>query len=523
MTQDAIQPAETVKTPDEIFCAQLEAMGFSFRESTLFDNTHKARRIMAPAYYKRDSNYRLNALIENLLWRFQDNCDNAELRELCAFYRYNRIVLHYCFQPNLALKDPNLMAIYESKAKLEKITDDGLGVQTIGKPGKMIKKILPFLDESSCTWFAEQWKELFSPVVLNIVTGKDKESFAAAYVDTHLQTKCLNPYYGHKKGLYSKSLSGSCMRYDFGFTEGHPATVYASGDFESIYATDQNGKVAARVVVNVKQGEREVFFPGPVYTNSDQAFDTILAYLVSRGYDGKEVSDYAWQGAKLLAIKRHCGGYIMPYVDLETSLTLSDCGKFWTLGDRGERPKNTNGYIYGKECVGCCAECNEDIFEDDVYQIMGDSCYCESCTDSELTYCEGLGEYVLNSDSVTVYEICTTWSGRQYRGSSTYSQEYAQNNFLYSEIEGEFFKEDSVTYSEELCDYIPNDLIGTGKDYMVSSDNGELYESGEMVELPDGNWIHHTELDTDEFYLSGNVGDYKAIAIERLLPVVIAA
>jgi len=202
------------------------------------------------------------------------------------------------YQPAPAEKDSALMAIYATKADYDRESSDSMGKRTIGKPAKMLRKIFPWLDEASANCFAEQWKESFMPESLVIKQGKDKADFKRAY--SHDQMPCKNPAYIKRDGLYVKSLSGSCMRHNFGFSAGHPSEAYASGDFESIWAEDEKGRIAARVVVNIRRQGESCFIPAPIYANSDCAAIFVLEYLKTRGYNSSAMD--SWHGAELLAI-----------------------------------------------------------------------------------------------------------------------------------------------------------------------------------------------------------------------------
>ena len=403
------------------------------------------------------------------------------------------------YQPAPADKDSALMAIYATKADFDKESSDSMGKRTIGKPAKILRKIFPFLDESACTWFAEQWKEAFSPESLTIKSGKARADFARAY--SHEQTKCKNPAYIKRDGLYVKSLSGSCMRHSFGFKAGHPSEVYASGDFESVWAEDEKGRIAARVVVNTsKQGE-SCFIPAPIYANSDCAAIFVLEYLKTRGY--KSYTNDSWHGAELLAIPHKDDSYLMPYIDMDQELELS--GDRFVIGQGDSRANETQGYIRVKECVAICDCCGDQIQEDDTWHYDDSSCesYCESCTDSNYFRCEGTGELTPNSELVTVYDIRKNWNRiGTYRAEQCYSESYAMDNCTVTES-GDWFTSDSVIYSESFGP-IPIDEIGDNCEYVQTE--SDIFLRVECIKLPCGIWQHiESELDSDIWTLTEGV------------------
>ena len=405
------------------------------------------------------------------------------------------------YQPSQADKDSNLMAIYATKADFDRETSDSMGKRTIGKPAKIIKKIFPFLDESACTWFAEQWKEAFSPESLTIKSGKARADFARAYA--HEQTKCKNPAYIKRDGLYVKSLSGSCMRHSFGFKAGHPSEVYASGDFESIWAEDEKGRIAARVVVNIKNQGCNVFIPAPIYTNSDCAAIFVLEYLKTRGYDPMARDN--WNGAELLAIPHNGDSYLMPYIDMEQDLELD--GDRFIIGQGESKANETRGYIDVQEFVSVCENCGDGITEGESWHYDQDSCesYCEHCTGNLYFTCEGSGEMTLNSDMVTVYDIRRNWNRiGTYRAELAISQAYAMDNCTHIEQCDSWFTSDSVAYSESMEIHIPIDEIGDSCEYVQTE--SDIFLRADCVKLPCGIWQHiESELDSDIWTLIDGV------------------
>lgn len=401
------------------------------------------------------------------------------------------------YQPAPSDKDSGLMAIYATKADFDRETSDSMGKRTIGKPAKILRKVFPWLPESVCNWFAEQWKEAFLPESLTIKTGKDRESFKRAY--SHEQTNCKNPCYDRREGLAIKSLSGSCMRHSFG--EFHPSEVYASGDFESIWAEDEKGRIAARVVVNTsKQGE-SCFIPAPIYTNSDNAANFILEYLNTRGYNWKDSVN--WSGAELLAIPHNGDSYLMPYIDVEQDLDLQ--GDRFILGQGESKANETRGYIYAQNFACHCESCGEGIREDDYQHWDEDSCetYCESCTNYRFTICEGTGELTPNDSIVLVYDIRHSFlTNRFYRDESHYSESYAMDNCTLAN-DGNWYNSESCEYSDYIGESIPRDEIGDSCDYVQTE--SDIYERAECVKLPNGSWIHvETELDFETWNYDTN-------------------
>jgi hypothetical protein len=441
----------------------------------------------------------VRSLIRETLYRAKDGAsrlDHDRIRHCTNDWEY----LEGLFQPALAEKDSNLMAVYATKADFDRETQDGKGKRTIGKPAKMLRKMFPWVSESACTYFAEQWKELFAPVSLVIKTGTERKDFAHAY--THETTQCKNPAYIKRDGLAVKSLSGSCMRHSFGKV--HPSEVYASGDFQSVWAEDDKGRIAARCVVNVMQDGQAVYVPAPIYANCDTSAVFLLEHLKAHGfvYD----RDASWQGARLLAIDRTDGTYVMPYID--TDQTLRHDSPYFVIDDCGDTKANeTRGYVYAVNFIAHCEHCGNGIQEDDCYHIEESSCetYCEDCTGNLFTICEGTSEYVRNEDAITVYSLARSWNRTLYRNQSYYSLNYAQENCVYIESSDEWFESEDVTYSEHLSEYVPNDEIGDLAEYVQTE--SDVFERSECVKLPCNTWVHiETELDHDTWEYNTDTG-----------------
>ena len=120
------------------------------------------------------------------------------------------------------------------------------------------------------------------------------------------------------------------MRYDFDNLPAHPATAYASGDFEIVYTTDQDGYIASRCVVYLNEdGDQKQ--AGPIYGVSEQALDIISNHLTAQNTN----LDGLWDGAKLKRIPYGSSGFIAPYLDPEPR-RLADDGDHLVVCHRGE-------------------------------------------------------------------------------------------------------------------------------------------------------------------------------------------
>ena len=281
----------------------------------------------------------------------------------------------------------------------------------------------------------------------------------------------------------------------------------------AFWAETNKGKIAARAVVRIKDNSgNPCFKPGPVYVNSDQAGQVIreafLAYVDDDGiktWDGRVYDNNDWNGASLLKIPVKGHGSDMcwvPYLDLQQGLEDNGDDTFTICrGDRADiTASSTSGMVEFSSVDWCtCDHCGERFDPESViYNVVGDENYCESCTYSELFYCDILNEYVLNSDTVEVYYL----NSRGLRRSETISEEGAKQSdgILWSEYDREYWKADYVTFCESESDYIPNDKIDNdGEPYFISSASNECFPRSEAITLPNGDLIAIEEVDSEHF------------------------
>jgi len=406
--------------------------------------------------------------------------------------------LFNCFQPAQAKDNPMNLAIYESKDKFNR------DIRLSGKPGKIIKRILPFATESFCAAFAEWFKEQFADIAYTVKESTEADCFALAYSGTQSKTTNPNLSFNNEFKLYAKSLSGSCMRHDKSdFRSGlpiHPAEVYASGDFKIVYAVDSKGHIGARCVVNVKQWGNSVYKPGPIYTATDSAFNAVAAYMVAQGYDKQGVCDTSgWNGARIKAVE-YQGGYIAPFMDLCGEGNLTDSQEFFRLSRNGEYTfRETGGTIESEQFCCQCEDCGEGIREDDshFYIENNGSTVCQSCYDNSYFTCYGNGNVYSNDDGVEVFY-------RSYgrTRSHTYSQDYVDSgrgDCVFCDNESEYWTDGDVVYIE--CEEIYVPAHNVTEDYFLSEYDSEYYPLSDKIELTAIGqfWTIQQAIDSDNY------------------------
>lgn len=406
--------------------------------------------------------------------------------------------LFNCFQPAQAKDNPLNLAIYESKDKFDR------DIRLSGKPGRIIKRILPFATESFCNQFAEWFKEEFADIAYTVKESTESDCFALAYSGT--QSKTTNPglSFNNEYKLYAKSLSGSCMRHDKSkFRSGlpiHPSEVYASGDFKIVWAEDAKGYIAARCVVNIKQRDSSVYKPGPIYTATDSAFNAVAAYMVAQGYDKQGTCESTgWNGARIKAVE-HDGGYIAPFMDLCGQGELLDSGNYFRLTRHGDYAfRETGGLIESEQFCCMCEDCGDGLTEHDSQYYVEDSgsTICESCYNNSYFTCNGNGNVYSNDDAVEVYY-------RSYgrTRSRTYSQDYVDSgrgDCVHCDNECEYWNDSDVTWIE--CDdiYVPSHIVTDN--YFLSEYDSEYYPNSDKIELTAIGqfWTLQQAIDSDHY------------------------
>jgi hypothetical protein len=356
------------------------------------------------------------------------------------FKYYSDLV--WTFQPAPAEKDSKLMAIYESRSKYD------LERRTIGKPAKMLRKIIPVISESDANEFAIWWNETFcvSESDYEIQESSEESAFLQAYKGG--QSKTLDPTLNcEHESFGTKSLQASCMRHEFDNLPKHPAAAYASGDFKIVWAQDRQGKIAGRAVVSIAKGGvlRDRARAGAIYTTSDKVSALIANHLTGSGC----IPESNWAGSHMQRIE-YDGCFVLPYVD--GLRTLSDHGVYLVFDRHGDLEANqTSGLVETTEKTAC--DCCGDRYDSDSEGAYVDDygSVCQSCLDNNFTYYEC--EYYHSNDCVEVY------SYNRYYGttSETVPQQFVSNSCQYvMTADSEYWNLDDCIFSESLGEFYPS-------------------------------------------------------------------
>ena len=376
---------------------------------------------MEPALKYEESQKHIAALLESFKNSIACNDTEYNYQLFKAFelaltpYTKEAFSLAIWASPVVDSKDARLMGIYTSADELER------GRRTVGKPGKLLRKIAPMASDSDCAKFAEIFKDNFVTPLQGLVvkSGNKPEDFARVY--TQKQAPKSDP----RLGAEFKSLSASCMRYSFDHLSGHPASIYGSGDFEIAWIENSAGELLARVVIATRNGR---YAAAPIYTNSNAASAILAQYIKEKNAACDEPEKESWVNCKLSKIDAGLGGesWLGPYLDQYQS--IKDCGEYFRIC-RAQNSEycldSTEGVVGGYEyhCEQCSCGLSEDdgFYSEPMGAMLCESCYfeshitCEDCNESEhvessvtlinescvCQYCFDHGDYVHTSEGVT--------------------------------------------------------------------------------------------------------------------------
>ena len=404
-------------------------------------------------------------------------------------------------RPNLSEKDSDLWAYYQNAEKRALCGSDGKGIRTQIKYGKLLKKLFPMATDSQIAAEVESFKDDMAierePLSYHIAT--DRESFKRVY--TGGQAKTLDP---RLWGSF-KSLMKSCMRHEGDYFDNgdlHPSEVYASGDFAIVWA-EKGGKIAARAVVPVNKDWTESNgalrlsgLSAPIYTTTDNASEGLKSFIEANGANFKDLYDTskAWEKARYKLAKIQVGdAYLMPYVD--TNSSADDSGDCFQISPSGSVDiRQTSGKVYLEPQYDyTCGECFEGLDEDSYVTDDAGNCYCESCYSANFFYCHRLQESVPTCETVEFY-----WRNRYGFTHETVSRDWAEDNAILCEDDGEYWDSDCVIWVEESA-YSPSYT-----EYFVSAWDGETYHERNGVVLSNGETVSLAEVQAEPDWILVN-------------------
>ena len=354
------------------------------------------------------------------------------------------------------------------------------------KPARALQLMFPELEHKSVINITDDFLREFAPRDFTLHTSKEADAFKLAYSGEQSPNENINTT------QFRKSLSASCMRYDFDHLSCHPAEAYASGDFEIVYTTDQRGLVASRCVVYTNHDTHPQ--AGPIYGVSEQAIDIISDHLDSIIPDYRHNKyDATWVGARLKRIPvvdryGQPDGFIAPYLDLHPQ-RLDDNGNHLVVCHHGDIDASQYQGVLSQHHT-CCSQCSTGLTEDEYYYSeYTEEHYCESCYYEEHFYCDYYGETVHNEDAWIAYRINHRGVVEQVRVARQ-AVEYG-DHFVYCS-DGEYWEDGDTVYCSQEDVYIsPNDV----GNYFQSDWDSEYYHVDALCVTTDGDNVAKSELE----------------------------
>jgi hypothetical protein len=253
------------------------------------------------------------------------------------------------------------------------------GRKTKMKPGKFFRMLKPDVSDAEVEDFVNKYREMYSEKSYTLHVGTKSDDFEYAYAGE------VAPSATPSTCDMRKSLKNSCMQGDFELIEGHPAIVYASGDFTIIYLKDDKDRVAGRCVVYTRVSVGKKPQAGPCYGVDEKSLDMLEAHIEEMGCVKGSYSD--WSGAKLLRIETGDNEVLMPYIDISPT-SFEECGDGFRLTSCGtSEADSTEGFV----CLGNryhCRDCGDGVDEDELYTSEDGDCYCSCCYNNTFVHDE---------------------------------------------------------------------------------------------------------------------------------------
>lgn len=353
--------------------------------------------------------------------------------------------------------------------------------QVAMKPGRAFTLMFPEIDHKAIITLVDEFLQEFAPRNLTLRTGRDADTFVKAYAWEQSPSENVDTC------SYRKSSASSCMRYDFDHLRVHPVSAYASGDFEMVYTTDQDGRIASRCVVWMTSPDGDLHSPqaGPIYGVSEQSIDMIADHLSILG--ATFAQDANWTGARLKAIPHEDGSYIGPYLDLMPQMLTAGV-KYLTVDGCGEINASEYEGVLGNSRT--CNICDCSMSEDEAYiSCTTEEYYCEQCYYERHFHCE----YAM--EDIHVEDGTRAWTNNRWGPEEDWVSQYGIDNyFVCCDSDDEWWNQDDVTWCETEEEWISPRRID---EYFTSHWNDQLYPLSQHCETVDGDSVGRDELDED--------------------------
>lgn len=373
-----------------------------------------------------------------------------------------RAILEYVNHPRVKLDEQDTIQYYASIRDMLNSRTSTIRV------GRFVRKLRPDLSDSKIEEMVRNWNAYFVDPEYTLVVGDQAEDFVKGY--TLPRNRDRNP----SLPCNFKNLAYSCMHYSKdNWSNEHPVSAYASGEFEIAMAISQDNKIGGRVVIHKPSKSA-----GPTYVMDNFAIDLLRDYMKENDINMDPCSS-AWDGAKIEVTPscRNKEFMVLPYFDYGGTVYRNG-DEAYLNSSRGATlvygTSSTCGVCYPQEpCVVCGEYDDDDGLEYHVTNGAGMTCY--SC--GQHVFTADTGEVVPEDE--TVY----------YRG-SYYSQD--SEGLLYCEHSGTFFLAEDVGYIELLC----GGYLRTG--YLEQYTNNNGWDNISESDWPDWKLEEENEDDDEE-------------------------
>jgi hypothetical protein len=401
------------------------------------------------------------------LWReieFAYRPDGKEIPDGIRIFLSNENLEGLCIRPSV--EDPS-MWVYTPNAEY------GLADRQVRmKPGKLLKKLLPNLDDTvvqqMATWYVQGVARAFE-----LLFAKTREEIRDVY----------------------ENGPSSCMS-GADWDDIHPAEAYASGEVWVAYTRDPlDERIVARSVYNVEHNQY-----GRLYGNQEALQRLLEKHGATHNYE-------ALDGCKLLKLEDRRGRLMLPYVDGFSGVV--DRGSFFRLdsGSDCDYTCSSDGYAHARNAT-CCDECGEETDEDDLTWVeFVERSVCPHCLENNYVAAIVSARSRHRYDTEYVRSRDATWYDcvEEYVFDRGASEILDAMEFVYSEYHGDWYSTDDVEYLDSKDDwFLPTEIVKLHdgsrdlKEDCVLTYNREYALREDCVELSDdsreaGEWALEVE------------------------------
>lgn len=419
-------------------------------EKARYTDGKKAAKIASRLSKRTGRKYQVRKIDETLgdpNWkeREQSRFDSGEYNQLCHNLRMIAPAYHY---GHIAKKDPNLIAYTKDELKGR---EDKQSLATIEAYIDIcfkhpdVRKLMATMAEDRglsvedyiARRHGDDWRAMTIKTQLDLAQQHFVEVKFAGPVKNPDDPDEVKAVADEIATLYANyapsaaSVASSCMRYaadeehysaKVDGVRVHPVEAYASPDLAIAYLVDSKGRTTARCLC---WPDKKVY--GRMYADNDALHKALKAldYVKCDTYYGN--SEVSLRGARVRKIDNDRGGYVMPYIDGDHSVSEHHDDNWFTLYGGDYRAESTDGVIYANP-QSECENCGDATDDDDMTRVYtyanrsGYEMWCQGCVDHRAFYCNGYDVYY-DEQNVDSTEIDGT----------TYSLRYAENNASYCE------------------------------------------------------------------------------------------